>query len=549
MTPKTKIYVNLVGVVVLAVVMVGWVFLNLMGTTLGAAPLRITVDLAGSGGVFTNQEVTYRGVLVGQVGEMSLNDDGIDIELIIEPEWEGRIPDSVHATVRSKSAVGEQFVNLTPDGPGNGTLRDGDEIPRERTSLPVDFQELLRTLDAVLADVPVDRTVRLTENLADGLRGRADDIATVLSSLGRLSETFASVAEEQKSLLDNSTAAGEAFLRTKDSFSAAIRAADEVFAGLGEDPEDLRRFFAENDRLAREGIALLARSGSDLRAGIRGLADLATFQLENQDVMLGSLEHTPGFLAAIEEASVPWRSPDGREFYRIRVGLVRADDRKEFWPCKYGDLPFEYERLPHVRDRKKIVTDVKCEEVEGGSEATRSLVNAMQEYAAEFAGSGNAVPLSFGDTTASPGDVSFGWPITGVVTSHFGPRWGAHHAGIDIDGVTGDPIGASAGGTVVTAGYNDGGYGNVVVIDHGGGFSTLYSHLDEIGVVVGEGVAAGQTIGTVGCTGRCFGDHLHFEIRVGGVGVDPLPLLPGGALFLTPQPNVTADPAPVAIGG
>src|SRR5687767_11106427 len=106
--------INLAFVLLLGIVMVGWVLFSLVGGGAFTEPLRVTADFASSGGVFTNQEVTYRGVLVGKVGDLVLNADGVDIELLIDPEWEGTIPSDLLATVQSKSAVGEQFVNLSP---------------------------------------------------------------------------------------------------------------------------------------------------------------------------------------------------------------------------------------------------------------------------------------------------------------------------------------------------------------------------------------------------------------------------------------------------
>lgn len=542
MTHKKKLLINLIAVAVLAVVMVGWVFLRLVGGGIGGGPFTVTVDLAASGGVFSNQEVTYRGVLVGKVGDMSLNDDGVNVDLLIDPEWENKIPADVEVTVRNKSAVGEQYVNLTPLSDGGDMLADGDVIDRERTHLPVDFQSLLKSLDLVLADISPDRTRNLVENLSDALRGRSEDIATIIESIGRLSETFADVGPEQQRLLDNATTAGDAFLRTKDNFSAAIVAADKVLAGIGDEPEELKRFFDANDRLAREGIALLARHADNLADGIKGLADLSTFQLENKEEMIiKTLEYVPQFLQAVEDASIPWKSPDGREFYRIRIGLI-YDNVPASWPCKYK-LPEDYERFPHQREERVPNINGKCEPSEQVAlqrQAVRSLVEALEGWAAAnpeelraaLAAQQNPTDLMFGDNAAIVAtDVAFGWPLDGPITSYYGQRWGRMHSGIDIDGVSGAPVVASAPGTVVTAGYDDGGYGNVVVIDHGGGLSSLYAHLSEVDLAVGDVVAAGDLVGAVGCTGNCFGDHLHFEIRINGAPVDPLPYLPGGSLF------------------
>ena len=115
----------------------------------------------------------------------------------------------------------------------------------------------------------------------------------------------------------------------------------------------------------------------------------------------------------------------------------------------------------------------------------------------------------------------FVWPVNGPVVSGYGMRWGQLHAGIDIAVPAGTPILAAASGTVVLAAVM-GGYGNYTCIDHGGGVSTCYAHQSSYAVSSGQSVGQGQVIGSVGCTGHCFGDHLHFEVRVNGSPVDPM---------------------------
>ena len=119
---------------------------------------------------------------------------------------------------------------------------------------------------------------------------------------------------------------------------------------------------------------------------------------------------------------------------------------------------------------------------------------------------------------------SFIWPVNGPIVSPFGMRWGRLHAGVDIAVGTGTPIRAAAGGTVAFTQpeASSGGYGNYTCIAHGGGISTCYAHQSSFGVSGGQQVSQGQVIGTVGCTGHCFGPHLHFEVRVNGAPVDPL---------------------------
>jgi murein DD-endopeptidase MepM/ murein hydrolase activator NlpD len=115
----------------------------------------------------------------------------------------------------------------------------------------------------------------------------------------------------------------------------------------------------------------------------------------------------------------------------------------------------------------------------------------------------------------------FIWPVSGSVVSGYGMRWGQLHAGVDIAVPAGTPIRAAASGTVVLAAVT-GGYGNYTCIDHGGGLSTCYAHQSSYAVSSGQSVDQGQVIGSVGCTGHCFGDHLHFEVRVNGSPVDPM---------------------------
>lgn len=138
----------------------------------------------------------------------------------------------------------------------------------------------------------------------------------------------------------------------------------------------------------------------------------------------------------------------------------------------------------------------------------------------------------------SPGGGKLAWPVPGYygVSSEFGPRWGTNHNGIDIwsSGIHGATITAAASGTVIRVenlcphnwGKNGscgcgGGYGRYCIIDHGNGLWTLYGHQTNVNVTVGQYVNAGDPIGTVGSTGWSTGDHLHFEVRVNNVAVNP----------------------------
>jgi murein DD-endopeptidase MepM/ murein hydrolase activator NlpD len=161
------------------------------------------------------------------------------------------------------------------------------------------------------------------------------------------------------------------------------------------------------------------------------------------------------------------------------------------------------ERLAEVRDRKAEY----LHEVAGILAANAQVIATIQ----------SAGSTSYDSTPSASGLI---WPVSGPVVSGYGMRWGRMHMGIDIAVGYGTPIVASAGGNVIFAGWM-GGYGNFVIVDHGGGLSTAYAHLSSISAGGGS-VSQGQVVGYVGCTGHCFGPHLHFEVRVNGSAVDPL---------------------------
>jgi murein DD-endopeptidase MepM/ murein hydrolase activator NlpD len=148
-------------------------------------------------------------------------------------------------------------------------------------------------------------------------------------------------------------------------------------------------------------------------------------------------------------------------------------------------------------------------------------IDALQAASARIAAQIRAAQSRNTGPTQTPSNAGLIWPVQGPVTSPFGWRWGRMHEGIDIGVGYGTPIQAAAGGTVIYCGWEEG-YGNFVVIDHGGNLATAYGHQSRIAVTCGQQVNQGDVIGYVGCTGHCFGPHLHFEVRVNGNPVDPL---------------------------
>jgi murein DD-endopeptidase MepM/ murein hydrolase activator NlpD len=176
-------------------------------------------------------------------------------------------------------------------------------------------------------------------------------------------------------------------------------------------------------------------------------------------------------------------------------------------------------QLVSARSTKRVnLADVRASERQAAAES-----QALERVSAALGAQIQAAQAasSYSPPSSAPSSSGFIWPVNGPVVSPFGMRWGRMHTGIDIGVSYGTPIHAAAAGQVIYAGWMDG-YGNLVFIDHGRGISTGYAHQSSIAVSNGQSVAQGQVIGYVGCTGHCFGPHLHFEVRVNGSPVDPL---------------------------
>ncbi len=164
-------------------------------------------------------------------------------------------------------------------------------------------------------------------------------------------------------------------------------------------------------------------------------------------------------------------------------------------------------------DRATFVAEAEALAAESAALSAR--IQAAQSAAAAAATASPATAPA-----SSPG-ATLSWPVSGPVTSGFGPRWGRMHEGIDISVETGTPVRAAAAGTVIYVGWL-GGYGNLVVVDHGGGLSTAYAHNSSFAVAQGAAVGAGTVVSLSGNTGNSSGPHVHFEVRVNGAAADPL---------------------------
>lgn len=164
-------------------------------------------------------------------------------------------------------------------------------------------------------------------------------------------------------------------------------------------------------------------------------------------------------------------------------------------------------------ERRETLASVQQEKAE--------YLHEVEALAAVSASLASRIQSSQSSSQVVPSSSGLIWPVSGPVTSGYGWRWGRMHEGIDIAVPTGTPVSAAASGRVIYAGWM-GGYGNLVVIDHGAGLATAYGHNSSIAAGSGSSVSQGQTIAYAGSTGHSTGPHVHFEVRVNGSAVDPL---------------------------
>jgi murein DD-endopeptidase MepM/ murein hydrolase activator NlpD len=349
--------------------------------------------------------------------------------------------------------------------------------------------------------------------IAQDLQSQLDSKRAQLDEANRQEGVLSSEIAHYSERIDQ--VAGEvAILRNREAIVQAQL--DEVKARLRREKhhlEILRARLGRSLKVLRDRLVAIYRSDEP---------DALTVILNSDgfDDLLDRFE----YLRRIEEqdASIVNRVRGLRDETRDTVERIEAarDEiaaRKAELERTRIELEAREAELDAVRDRKEGALDMvqaTQQRLEGDIGDLEGEIQAQLQ-----ATQSEATPLPAGPIQGESAS-GFIWPVNGPVVSPFGMRWGQLHAGIDIAVPAGTPIRASKGGSIALAAPY-GGYGNYTCIDHGGGVSSCYAHQSSFAVTSGA-VSQGQVIGYVGCTGHCFGDHLHFEIRINGAPTDPL---------------------------
>lgn len=282
-----RVLINTVGFLVLAVFLFFLMAVRLLPTVFGET-YSIYGIFETAGGVFTNQEVTYRGVQVGRVGEMSLTEDAVRMEMVIESKYQ--IPKGeTRARVLYKSAVGEQFIDILPVSGSGPFFRQGDVIPLEMTSVPIQTEDLLRDLDAVLESIDPEALGTVIRELGEGLRGHGGDLRQLLLAL----DTLAALGVDRQADIALGISAGadvqEAFNASREDFVAASGSLAKIAEVLARRRADLERTLDAAQPLDAAMLSLLRARRAQIETVIADLAAATRIthdQLDDLDLIL-----------------------------------------------------------------------------------------------------------------------------------------------------------------------------------------------------------------------------------------------------------------------
>ena len=265
----SRVIINTVAFIVLGLALAAALAVQVLPTVFGKT-YSLYAIFPVAGGVAPNQEVTYRGVQVGRVGEMTLTEDAVKIQMKIESKYD--IPkEGTRARVLFKSAVGEQFIDLLPEKDGSPFFRKNDVIPITMTSIPAQIEDLLRELNAVLRSVDPKDLGQLVHELGVGLTGHGKDLSDTIKGLDVLAKIGAERRAEVGGLIDNAADIQDSFNSSSEDFVSAIGSLKTVLETIAARKADLERTVKAMDGFDTQILALLDHRKAELN---RILSDL-----------------------------------------------------------------------------------------------------------------------------------------------------------------------------------------------------------------------------------------------------------------------------------
>ncbi|QMU77734.1 MCE family protein [Streptacidiphilus sp. PB12-B1b] len=257
----------------------------------------VRVDLAQTGGLFPNADVTYRGVSVGRVGAIRLTDDGVQAELHID-DSQHRIPRRLRAQVADLSVAGEEYLDLQPGTDRAPYLVGGDTIPQADTTTPAPVTTMLESVNQLTGSVPLQSLRTVVDQLGDAFTGQAQNLQALLDS----SSQFTAAADRALPATTTLLVDGQAVLQTQADEGDAIRSfatsADQLAAQLDDSDTDLRRLIAAAPQAATQLDQLLQDVGPNLGVVLANLLTTADVAVDRQAGVQELLVSLPAVAAA-----------------------------------------------------------------------------------------------------------------------------------------------------------------------------------------------------------------------------------------------------------
>lgn len=296
----TSVRIKLVAFLVIGIVVTVYIGLRYagLGRYVGLSGYyTVRLDLADGGGIFTNAEVTYRGVTVGRVGALNLTSDGVEVDLNIDDSAPS-IPTAVEAVVADRSAVGEQYVDLRPKDDHAPYLTAGSTIPRPETQLPPQTQTVLANLDDLASSVPLTDLQTVVDQLYDATAGQGPNLQTLLDAGTTLTTDATRNAPTTIQLVQD----GQTVLTTQADESGALAtfgADAELLAGqLASSDGDVRKLIANTTPAADQIDGLLQDTTPQLGTLLANLLTTSDIAVTRQGALTEALSVTPAAVAA-----------------------------------------------------------------------------------------------------------------------------------------------------------------------------------------------------------------------------------------------------------
>ena len=295
-----RVLINTVAFGVITVMLFTMLAVRILPTVF-ASNYTIAGVFQEAGGVFTNQEVTYRGVQVGRVGKMVLHGHAVKIDMVIRSRY--KIPrEGITARVLYKSAVGEQFIDLVPTRRGGPFMREGDVIPLERTSIPVQTEDLLRELNSVLESLDPHAVGNVIHELGTGLRNHGTDLKNLLLALDTLTAIGATRQAEITTGIRTGASLQEAFNSSRADFVAASGSLSRVSGVLAARRAELENTLDATKVLDAQILALLKNREAQIDTIVSDAGTLTRLTHSYLPDLDLSLEFLGPFLRDIYEA-------------------------------------------------------------------------------------------------------------------------------------------------------------------------------------------------------------------------------------------------------